>query len=187
MELDLVLGDVLEAVVAVDSSRQPFKAFQPGVGPYGEPQLLKLVAEHLNRLPRYPNRVVTRRIPDLLIPGEWALEFKITRPFGDNGNEAENWSINLTHPYPGNVSSVGDCFKLLERDGPERRGVIAIGYEHSPAKINLTPLIESFEAITQSVAHISLSPRVECRHEPLVHPVHQVVRLFAWEVLGRAA
>ena len=187
MQLDLVLRDILEALIVVDSSRQPFKAFQPGVGPYGEPQLLKLIADHLNQLPHYANRVVTRRAPDLLIPGEWALEFKITRPFGDNGNEAEDWSFNLTHPYPGNVSSIGDCFKLLERDEDERRGIVVIGYEHCPAKIDLTPLIESFEAIALSVARISLSTRVEYRHELLVHPVRQVVRLFAWEVLGRAA
>jgi len=44
-----------------------------------------------------------------------ALEFKIARPFGDNGKEAENWSVNLPHPYAGNVSVIGDCLKLLAR------------------------------------------------------------------------
>jgi hypothetical protein len=187
MELAPVIDDVLSALVAVDDSREPFKRFQAGVGPYGEPQLLRLIAQHLNEFGAYPALVVTRRTPDLLIPGEWALEFKITRPFGDNGREAENWSVNLLHPYPGNVSSIGDCFKLLALDGPERRAVVVIGYEHTPAIIDLTPLVDSFEVVARNVASVSLSQRIEKRHAGLVHPVHQAVRIFAWEVLGGPA
>ena len=187
MELQEVAADVMNALLAVDSSRRPFKQFQPRVGPYGEPQLLKLIAGHLNTLAKYGNRVVTKRTPDLLIPNEWALEFKITRPFGDNGKEAENWSVNLLHPYPGNVSSIGDCLKLLAMSGPERRAIVTIGYQHVPPKIDLTPLIQSFEQIAAQVAHISLSGRVELRSEGLVHPVHQSVCVFAWEVLAKPA
>lgn len=112
------------------------------------------------------------------------IEFKITRPFGDNGKEAENWSVNLLHPYPGNVSTIGDCYKLLKLPGPERKAVVVIGYEHVPCKVDLTPLIESFEVIAKQVARINLSPRIECRREGLVHPIHQCFRLFAWEVLS---
>jgi hypothetical protein len=132
--------------------------FQAGVGPYGEPQLVKLIAAHLNHLPNYHGTVSTKRYPDLLIPSEWAVEFKITRPFGDNGKEAENWSVNLLHPYAGNVSTIGDCRKLATYLGSERRAVVVIGYEHVPPKIDLTPLIESFEAIAKHVSRITLSP-----------------------------
>ncbi len=184
MQLASLVDDILEALLAVDVSRVPFKTFQPGVGPYGEPQLLKLVVQHLNRLPRYAGQVSTRRSPDLLIPGDWMVEFKIARPFGDNGEEAENWSVNLLHPYPGNVSSIGDCLKLLEAEGVERRAVVVIGYEHEPAKIHLDPLIESFETIAREIVRLSLSPRIERRRGGLVHPVHQVLRIFAWEVRG---
>jgi len=64
----------------------------------------------------------------MLIPREWAIEFKIARPYGDNGKEAENWSVNL-----------GDSYKLVGLRTPERRSVAVIGYEHAPAKIDLTP------------------------------------------------
>jgi hypothetical protein len=184
MELDSVIDDVLKSIIAIDSSREPFKAFQPGVGPYGEPQLLKLITNYLNHLPQYDLRVVTKRTPDLLIHDHWALEFKIARPFGDNGKEAEDWSVNLLHPYTGNVSSIGDCFKLLDLIGKERLGVVVIGYEHTPPKIDLNPLIEAFEAIAEHVAHLHLSPRIERRRDGLVHPVHQAVRIFAWEVIN---
>ena len=78
------------------------------------------------------------------------MEFKITRPFGENGREAENWSVNLLHPYAGNVSTIGDCYKLGALQCPERKEVVVIGYEHTPPQIDLTPLIGSFEIIAKS-------------------------------------
>lgn len=114
MDLENVSRDILSAILAVDSSGEPFRTYRLGVGPYSEPQLVKRIATYLDGLSFYHGLVQTKRTPDLLIKGSWAIEFKNTRPFGDNGNEAENWSVNLLHPYPGNVSSVGDCLKLLE-------------------------------------------------------------------------
>jgi len=187
MELAELGADIADALVNVDSSRVPFRAFQPGVGPYGEPQLVKLIAAFLNRLPKYHNAVCTRRTPDLLIPTNWAVEFKIVRPFGDNGKEAENWSVNLLHPYAGNVSTIGDCYKLLTLKSGERKAVIVIGYEHVPPRIDLAPLIKSFEVIAREVAQVRLSAKVECGRAGLVHPVHQSLRLFAWEVLADQA
>ena len=182
--LSEIVHDVADVLLRVDSSRVAFRAFQPGVGPYGEPQLVKLIAKYLNELPKYRGDIKTKRTPDLIIPNEWAMEFKITRPFGDNGREAENWSVNLLHPYAGNVSTIGDCYKLGALQCPERKAVVVIGYEHTPPQIDLTPLIESFEIIAKQVAGLNLSARVECRREGLVHPVHQCVRVFGWEVLG---
>jgi len=119
----------------------------------------------------------------LSIPNEWAIEVKIARPYGDNGKEAENWSVNLLHPYRGNTSSIGDCFKLSGLTTPERKAMLVVGYEHAPARIDLTPLVQSFEVIARHVARIKLGSRVEDRCEGLVHPIHQTAKLFAWEVL----
>jgi hypothetical protein len=182
MELKEVLQDIADAIVRIDMSGKPFRTFQPGVGPYGEPQLVKLLAADLNRIPKYRNSARTKRNPDLLIPNEWAMEFKITRPFGDNDKEAENWSVNLLHPYPGNVSSIGDCYKLTTHPGPEKRAVVVIGYGHTPPKIALTPLVTAFEAIARQALGFKLSERVEIRREGLIHPVHSALRLFAWEI-----
>lgn len=110
--LDQLVSDIADGCVAVDKSGIPFRTFNKGVGPYGEPQLVKLLANYLNDLPSYAGNAKSKRSPDLLILGNWALEFKIVRPFGDNGLEAENWSVNLLHPYPGNTSLFGDCLKL---------------------------------------------------------------------------
>lgn len=182
LELRQLVEDVADAVVSIDRSGVPFKHFQPGVGPYGEPQLVRAVAHRLNGIPYYAGRVRTKRCPDLLIQGSWAVEIKLARPFGDNGKEAENWSVNLLHPYAGNVSSLGDCMKLRELPNAERKAVLVIGYEHTPPRIALAPLLAGFEAMARGVCAIALGSRIEARRIGLVHPVHQQAVITAWEV-----
>jgi len=120
LTLEQIVGDFADSLLKIDSSGIAFRNFKPGVGPYGEPQLVRQVASHLNDLPTYSSKVKTKRTPDLLISGEWAIECKIARPFGDNGKPAENWSVNLLHPYPGNTSLLGDCLKLASIGGDEK-------------------------------------------------------------------
>ena len=182
MNLDAVLHDVADAISAMDSSGVAFKQFLPGVGPYGEPQLVRMITSRLAEMPAYAGIAQTKRVPDLLIRGHWALEFKIARPFGNNGELAENWTVNLLHPYPGNVSALGDCLKLQTFMGTERRASIVVGYEHDPHQVSLDPLIWSFKIIAKCILHIPLGPRLELVRSGLVHPVHQRCRIFAWEV-----
>jgi hypothetical protein len=98
MELTQLTDDIADALMAIDRSLIPFKQFQLGVGPYGEPQFVAAVTRRLGELPQYRGIVRTKRCPDLLVEGHWAVEVKLARPFGDNGKEAENWSVNLLHP-----------------------------------------------------------------------------------------
>jgi len=181
-QLEDVATDVAAALVSIDGCGEPFKTFRPGVGPYGEPQLLRAVAKHLNTLPSYRGGVCTKRTPDLIIRDQWALEFKLARPFGDNGKEAEGWSVNLLHPYPGNISLIGDCLKLQQLDLSERRAAVVVGYEHTPPRISLTPLLDAFELVATKIAGIQLGPRVQVTRAGLCHPVHQQLLVAAWEV-----
>ena len=182
MNLKRVVNDIADALKTIDTSGVPCKLFQAGVGPYGEPQLVKLIAENLNRSPGYAQRVKTLRTPDLLIAGFWALEIKIARPFGDNAKRAENWSVNLLHPYPGNTSLLGDCLKLRSLQCQEQKAVLAIGYEHEPPQISLEPLARSFEVIATQVLSIRLGERVSAVRTGLIHPVHQRLTVMAWTV-----
>lgn len=86
MELAQLICDIGDILVSIDSSRVPFKNFREGVGPYGEPQLVRLVKDHLNRLDAYQGRIFTKRAPDLLLRGEWALEFKSRGPMAITGS-----------------------------------------------------------------------------------------------------
>lgn len=171
------IADILKEF---DDQKPIHKEFKPGIGPFGEPQIVNIIAEKLNDK-GIPAR--TRRTPDLDIQGNWAIEFKIVRPFGDNGKEAENWTVNLLHPYPGNVSLIGDALKLLQLPNYNHKGLFIIGYEHNPAKISLDPIIDSFELITQEVMKIKLGERNEEKRCGLVHPEHQVLRCIGWELV----
>ncbi len=185
-DLATLTADIADAIVALDRSGVPFKAFQPGAGPYGEPQLVGHVVKHLNSLHRYAGLAQSKRTPDLLIRGRWALEIKIARPFGDNGKQAENWSVNLLHPYPGNVSAIGDALKLSALELAERRAVIVVGYEHTPPEIPLAPLFSAFEAVAAQQPTFRLGPRNTALRTNLIHPVHRQVVVVSWEVLRPA-
>jgi len=170
---------IADTLKELDADKPVHKSFKPGIGPFGEPQIVKEIAD---RLFRKGIRAHTKRTPDLEIDDEWGIEFKIVRPFGDNGKEAENWTVNMLHPYPGNVSLIGDALKLLKLPNYHHKGLFVIGYEHNPAKINLDPLISSFEVIARHILNINLGDRIEEKRDHLVHPEHQVVRCIGWEL-----
>jgi hypothetical protein len=181
--LKAIVDNFGEGLRAIDATGIPHKSFKPGVGPYGEAEAIRLALQHMrSQSPKLFSEARTKRTPDVLIPGQWALEFKIIRPFGDNGLPAEHWSENILHPYPGNTSSLGDCMKLLQSGLPERKGIIVFAYEHAKAAVPLDPAIRSFEVLAAQIMQVKLTPRIERRFEGLIHRVHQVLRVFGWEI-----
>jgi len=180
MDINQLVCQIADFLKEFDSTKPVHKTFKPGIGPFGEPQIVKEIAKGLSSKGINSR---TQRTPDMSINDEWAIEFKIARPFGDNGREAEDWSVNLLHPYEGNVSLLGDCCKLKSLSNYSKKAVIVIGYEHDPAKIPLDPLIKSFEIIASQIMNIHLSNRIEQIRKELVHPEHQVVRVIGWEVI----
>ena len=159
--------------------------FNAGIGPFRETALVIHIAEQLAKQGIVAR---TRRTPaDLAIQAEhgtdeWALEFKIVRPYGDNGKPAENWSRRLLHPYQGNASLIGDAIKLGGLEGYAQKGLIAIAFEHDSPKISLDPLLRSFELISTEILNVPLGARIEERRAGLVHPHHQVLRCIAWQL-----
>ncbi len=178
-----LIEDIADAIHCIDRSGVPFKNFQAGAGPYGEPQLVRLVVDKLREkeLGKYEG-IKTCRVPDVLVPGQWALEFKIVRPFGDNGVQAEHWSQNLLHPYPGNVSAISDALKLMSHEGPEERGIIVIFYEHEPPRIHVSILVSAFELICRQLLNLPLGERCISTIKPCIHPVHQRVTVYGWQL-----
>jgi hypothetical protein len=179
MDLHGLVKSITDVLKTFDSERPVHKSFQAGIGPFGEPQIVNEIAKRLTANGT-PSR--TKRTPDLVLEEGWAVEFKIVRPFGDNGKEAENWSVNLLHPYAGNVSLIGDAIKLAGLSVYPRRALFVIGFEHDPSRIHLGPLIQAFELITRQVMKLDLGERVEEQRRHLVHPEHQVLRCIGWEL-----
>ena len=187
--------DLFALTLGVLDSEQPTgrdPRFKPGIGPLTENEVTSLL---LRRLAREQAADFGKAGPrsyrgsraecDLVIPGSWAIEIKLARPFGDNGKPAERWSENLLYPYPGSTSSIGDALKLLDSGFAERKAVMVFGYEHSPPQVHLEPAVQAFELIAREVVGLSLGPRCSRCVTGLVHPSHQRLTVLAWEVLGR--
>ena len=188
MKIEDIVNYFAEAAKALDNTGVAYGNFQPGVGPYPERALVRECLDYLKYA--YPSDFAEAEIPsrrgspDLLIPGQWAIEFKIARPYGDNGKEAEHWSQNLLHPYEGNTSSLGDALKLRATRHSANNALIVFTYSHDPSKIDLEPLIRSVEIIAREVLEIPLGNRHRCTFGSLRHPVHQQLACYGWEVLG---
>jgi len=184
--MQVLVDNIADAIRDIDRSAVPFKNFRPGAGPFGEPQLVKLITKYLstNYGARYKG-IRTCREPDVLIPEQWALEFKIVRQFGDNGVEAEHWSQNLLHPYSGNVSAIGDAMKLMGREGVEARGLVVITYEHDPPVIDVSLLVSAFEMVSRELLGLPLGERHLSVVRGCIHPVHQ--RGLAQTIFGLRA
>ncbi len=120
---------------------------------------------------------------DLLIPGQWAVEFNTVRPDNNNGTIFEHWSENVLHPYEGNTSPLGDCLKLLNSGRSERKAVVIFGYERTLATVKLDAAIRGFEVWAKEPMNLRLTDRLEELRDGLIHPVHQRLRVFAYEVL----
>ena len=110
MELNELLKNIADSLLEFDSEYPVERQYQPGIGPFTETKLVREIASRLSQRGIYSS---THRTPDMQVQNEWGIEFKLARPFGDNGRDAEHWSENLLHPYVGNVSLIGDCFKLM--------------------------------------------------------------------------
>lgn len=185
MQLEVLVEDFADALAAVDESGASHKQFKPGIGPFGEADAVRAGLAWLKESqPSRYGAAVTKRLPDLLIPDQWAVELKVVRPFGDNGLPAEHWSENVLHPYPGNTSSIGDCLKLLASGLSERKAVLIFGYEHSPPQVKIEQAVLGFELLAAQLLAIRLSHRHRATRTKLIHPVHQQLQVYGYEVLA---
>lgn len=175
-QLTQLIADELKCY---DEKRPVYRHYDPGIGPIAEPTLVKQIA---NQLAAKNIPAQTKRSPDMVIGDQWGIEFKIVRPFGNNTKQAEHWSENLLHPYPGNVSLLGDALKLRDKTTFPHKCVFAICYEHGDPQIPLGRLLDTFELIADRVMQLRLGKRVEEKRTDLVHKCHQTLRCVSWRV-----
>jgi hypothetical protein len=155
-----ILDDFAQALKWLDGLGVQEKSYSPGVGPFTE---TRAVIDSLKYLKKEkssiygPAQIKRNGCPDLMIPGEWALEFKLMRPYRDNGDLEDFWFKKILYPYDGNASSIGDCVRLINGRFPEKKGIIMIGYQHNEPKLDLRITVKSFELIAKEVRGIQLS------------------------------
>jgi len=106
MELSTLVGDFASALREVDATNPVGSSgrFKPGCGPLTESEVTGLILRRLRERNKVYDRAAATRYPngraecDFVVPGEWAVEVKLARPFRDNGKPAERWSENLLYP-----------------------------------------------------------------------------------------
>ncbi len=182
--MENLMNAIGRALAHIDQQGPQNGNFRPGIGPLRENQLVSKLKNFFNLFENenFPN-TSTHRLPDFLIPNMWAIEFKVVRPFGDDDAPAEHWSIRMLHPYPGNRSLIGDLYRLQNLDLNIRKAVIAITFEHQEPRISLDPLIQTFELIAAEICGFNLTDRIEVIVPNLIHPTHQVAKIYGWEIL----
>jgi hypothetical protein len=199
--IDATIGDLVQdfafCIKRIDSRRPQAKnartgeAYQPGIGPHGEPAVVQLVALELAILRpdlyqecslgvSYPG--LRRQQCDLCIGTSprwrWAIEVKMLRLMGDNGRPNDNMLTHILSPYPGHRSALTDCQKLACSDLPGRKAVLIYGFDYP--QLGMEPAIDAFETLAKQ--RVSLSDRYIADYNDLIHPVHTSGRVFGWEI-----
>jgi hypothetical protein len=95
VELPEIIADLASALKAVDASapigRSKTREYRPGIGPLTEAGALAAAIDHLKQLkPAQYSAAGPKKLCDLVIGDDWAIEAKLIRPFGDNGAAAEH-------------------------------------------------------------------------------------------------
>lgn len=108
LSLSEIVGQFTASLKQVDA-REPEeddKPYDSGIGPFRESSAIEREANELGSTGGWENAETERRYPfdgrmhcDLYFPGDWAIEVKLLRPFGDNDWEMEHWSEDALHPY----------------------------------------------------------------------------------------
>jgi hypothetical protein len=199
IELQDLVVDFAEAMARVDAERpvatnlRSGVSFLPGIGPFSESVALRLVVEELRVSwpERYAHAELNVPYPELprqrcdlgLRTAErgydWAIEAKLFRLFGDNGRPNDNMLMHLLSPYPSHRSAVTDCEKLRCSQLGSRAAVLVYGFDNSA--LPLETAVRSFEALARLDVH--LGNREQAWTPKLVHPIHSIASVCAWEIL----
>ena len=203
INLQKFINDYAVGTKQVDTKIRPQnKNFHPGIGTFGEDAQVEMVMDYLsknNELYQEYNLQVpypsdNRKRLDLLLPDEWAIEFKWNSIYYDNGKDLGIESTCKTICYPflkqngASVSLIGDCIKLSNNGFKERKAVIFIYYEKDemPGDFDINILLDQFENTLsrQNNYSFSLGERCYSVQTDLIHPIHQKLKLYGWEILS---
>lgn len=195
LDLEKIVVDLAEAFKAVDTKKPQCKQWPSGIGAFPEREMVRLALEHLRHQGvDYNSALLEENYPaagrarcDLVIPGEWAIEFKQSGVFVSNGMENDNWSRTLLHPFLGvkdgvAKSLVGDAIKLMCSGFPEKKAIILLVFEHEPEDIDIELPLGMFEYGARHLIGIPLGPRISHSMRSLVHPHHQQLKVFGWQI-----
>lgn len=194
ISLDAFVRAFAEAFARVDERRPVWvsrtgRAYQPGLGPHGENEVVRLVLEELTGTPPHLALAAGQALPypdgsrqkcDLWLgaPLDWAIEVKMARFRGDNGKPDDTALKDLISPYEDDHSALTDCVKLARSGFPCRTALLVYGFDFDDRPLD--PAIDALDTLAR--ARVKLGQRIEVELAPLIHPVMSAGRVFAWEI-----
>ena len=184
------LADARRPTAVNQRSKVPF---QPGIGPHSEAATVELVMSDLavGQPDRYaahragvPYPSAPRQRCDLCLgvgpQWTWAIEVKLLRFMGDNGQPNDNMLMHILSPYPAHRSALTDCTKLIGSGLAGRKAIVIYGFESAEWPLGIA--VDAFELLAR--ARVRLSARSSSSFSGLVHPVHTAGGVFGWEIEG---
>jgi hypothetical protein len=203
MDLQKLVEDFTEALVTVDKSGVQHKQYRPGIGPHSENEAVRLIAAEMKRT--WPDRYPTYRLQmpypndarrkcDLVLGSnqDWAIEVKLARFIGDKAGADDPQSIKrILSPFEIDHSALTDCSKLVTAgfSSQTHKVVLIYGFDDlrpdadEAREHHIARLIEAFEILANT--RVTLGTRCEASFDELIHPVHRIGGVFAWEVTPR--
>ncbi|MRS02624.1 hypothetical protein EG832_05275 [bacterium] len=196
--------------LSIDGHRSRDNQYAPGIGPYGEDQIVDRVMALLSQqapdlyidhhirpgnsvrrilgLEGYTGPSGSLATPDLVLSNR-ITEFKIARPLRDNGEREDTWFKKVFEPNPDSYSTFLDVEKLClfdEKHDPEgkfEKWVVIIGFERLDEKeYDLDGLFPGlFTYISEKIRGRKV--REFINHTAVLgdrHPYHQVAKLYAF-------
>jgi len=186
-----IVSELAQALTRADGklpvarSQRGNRVYRPGIGPHGEDAAILLALAELPQsegpwLQFVPYPGLLRQKCDLGIgqPLEWAVEIKMARLRGDNGQPDDTALKDILSPYASDRSALTDCVKLAASSFPCGKAVIVYGFDFPNRPLD--PVIDAFQVLAARL--VELGPRQVAAMGSLVHPVHAAGRVFGWEV-----
>lgn len=183
--------------------------YKPGIGPYGEDNIVDMVMDYLTNnnlvnedyiirpnkdqktilgLQNYKGISDRAATPDLVI-GNKIIEFKIARPLRDNGEPEDTWFKKVFDPHPSSYSTFIDVAKLCkfkeqhDAENQFEKWVMVIGFERLDESVyKLDALFPGlFRYISENISQKAVLEDIGMTFElGERHPVHQVAKLYGF-------
>ena len=183
--------------------------YQPGIGPYGEDNIVDMAMEYLtnNQIVTEPYKIrpnLEQRIalglrnyvgingraatPDLVI-GNKIIEFKIARPLRDNGQPEDTWFKKVFDPHPSSYSTFIDVAKLCkfaeecDSENKFEKWVVVIGFERKAESVYVLDALFPglFRYISENISKKQVLEDIGLTFElGDRHPFHQVAKLYGF-------
>lgn len=195
LTLEQIVSDIAQAIKDVDAGCPGCKKMPGGIGAFSEPKMVGKLCVHLQECnPQY--REIQTEFPypesrrgrcDVIIPGCWAIEFKLSQIWMAKGTEDGAWTSNILHPFlgvedAGAKSLIGDAIKLMCSGFQENKAIVLLHFARERDGLDPDLPLRMFEYAASELLGIPLGRRVTVSVDRLIHPRHQQAVIFAWQV-----